>query len=104
MEKKYIHYKKVEGNFGIEIDESVAKKYIKLKKEIARLEKELAPIENKLKEDSIDVLSKLEEKKFTSNDINITYITMNTIIIIFTFYFKHIFRCRISIYFMYSFI
>ena len=33
MEKKYIHYKKVEGNFGIEIDESVAKKYIKLKKE-----------------------------------------------------------------------
>lgn len=74
MEKKYIHYKKVEGNFGIEIDKDIAKKYIKLKKEIARLEKELAPIESKLKEDSISVLSKLEEKKFTSNDIDITYI------------------------------
>lgn len=74
MEKKYIHYKKVEGNFGIEIDKDIAKKYIKLKKEIARLEKELAPIESKLKEDSISVLSKLEENKFTSNDIDITYI------------------------------
>ena len=37
MEKKYIHYKKVEGNFGIEIDESVARKYIKLKKEIKNI-------------------------------------------------------------------
>lgn len=74
MEKKYIHYKKVDSSFGIEIDKDIAKKYIKLKKEIACLEKELAPIESKLKEDSISVLSKLEEKKFTSNDIDITYI------------------------------
>lgn len=73
MEKKIIHYKKINDILNIEIDKDIAKKYIKIKKEIIKLEKELEPIEIKLKADTESILTSLDEKKFASNGLLVSY-------------------------------
>ena len=67
MNKKIVHYSKV--NNKIKIEEDTLKEYIKLTKEISKLEKKLKPIESQLKEELKKAMEEIGTNKYNGNGI-----------------------------------
>lgn len=67
MNKKIVHYSKV--NNKIKIEEETLKEYIKLTKEISKLEKKLKPIESQLKEELKNAMEEIGTNKYNEDGI-----------------------------------